>query len=251
VNSKQIQPDYGIDSPYIILGLSIAVGICLAMGLVLSRAGHSTGRWVAFAVAAYFGQGSIGMLLYSKVTKLRMREEFLNSIPWRGDEQVLDIGCGRGLLTIAAAKRLRTGKVTGVDVWLPKAMTGNRSSAVLENAAAEGVADRVTVEQADAQDLPFPDESLDIVVANFVLHEIDTVSGRQKMVEEIARVLKPGGYVALRDFIFTDVCVAELSRGGVPASRERVGGLSFWAGAILNLGFFRLYHVTGRKEVTG
>lgn len=189
------------------------------------------------------------MLIYSKVTKLRMREEFLDSIPWRGDEQVLDIGCGRGLLTIAAAQRLRTGKVTGVDVWLPMAITGNQSSAVLDNAAAEAVADRVRIQNADAQNLPFPDESFDIVVSNFVLHEIDTVSGRAKMVAEIARVLKPGGCVALRDFIFTDVCVAELSRRSVPATRRRVGGLGFWVGAILNFGFFRLYHVTGRKEM--
>ena len=41
------------------------------------------------------------------------------SIRWHltGDEKVLDVGCGRGLLLIGAAKRLKSGKATGIDVW--------------------------------------------------------------------------------------------------------------------------------------
>ncbi|MBA0085829.1 MAG: 50S ribosomal protein L11 methyltransferase, partial [Acidobacteria bacterium Pan2503] len=57
------------------------------------------------------------MLFYSKVGKLALRERLLDKIPWRGDESVLDVGCGRGLLAVGAAKRVSSGTVTGVDVW--------------------------------------------------------------------------------------------------------------------------------------
>src|SRR5215208_5553655 len=56
-------------------------------------------------------------ILFSKVGKYRECERLLDSIPWRGDEIVLDVGCGRGLLLVGAAKRLRTGRAVGVDIW--------------------------------------------------------------------------------------------------------------------------------------
>jgi arsenite methyltransferase len=243
----QRKPDYGLDSPVIIAGLLVVGTIALAAGLLRPHLFGLPTRWIGVISGAYCLQGVVGLVYYAKAGKLRMREEFLNSIPWRGNETVLDIGCGRGLLLVAAAHRLTTGHAVGVDVWLPKAMTGNRLNSALENAALEGVRDRVEVKEADARKLPFPDASFDIVVSNFVLHEMTTDADREKMVQEIARVLKPGGYVALRDFIFTDTCVETLRHNGVDANRERVGSLSYWVGAIVNFGFFRLYHVTGRK----
>jgi arsenite methyltransferase len=241
-------PDYGIDSPALVAGLFTAGLVFAAVGLLLPHLFQLPMRWIGIAAALYFFQGAMGMLFYSKVGKLRMRERFLDSVPWRGDEQVLDVGCGPGLLFIAAARRLTTGRAIGVDVWSPKAITANRPEAILENAALEGVRDRVDVKEGDARDLPFPNAVFDIVVSNFVLHEMNTDADREKMAREIARVLKPGGHVALRDFIFTQDCVRELQRNGIEnAQRERVGRLSFWVGAILNFGFFRLYHVTGKK----
>ena len=68
------------------------------------------------------------------------------------------------------------------------------------------------------------------------------------MMQEVARVLKPGGRVALVDFIFTDECVADLRKFGVVAKRLREGFLSFWISAILNLGAVKTYHVIGTKS---
>jgi ubiquinone/menaquinone biosynthesis C-methylase UbiE len=169
-------------------------------------------------------------------------------IPWRGDEIVLDVGCGRGLLLVGAARHLTTGKTVGVDVWLPHAMSGNRPGAVLENAAIEGVADRVEVRQGDVRQLPFDDASFDVAVSNFVLHEMNTAADREKMLREILRVLRPGGQVALIDFIFTGECVEVLRRAGAGnAKRSRVGGMSFWISTVLMLGSFQLYRVTATK----
>lgn len=53
--------------------------------------------------------------------------------------------------------------------------------------------DRVEVKQGDARKLPFADQTFDVVVSNFVVHEMKTKADRETMMHEIARVLKPGG----------------------------------------------------------
>jgi cyclopropane fatty-acyl-phospholipid synthase-like methyltransferase len=73
---------------------------------------------------------------------------------------VLDVGCGRGLLLIGAAKRLTTGKAVGVDIWQTEDLSGNRPEATLENARLERVAERVGVKDGDARRLPFADGTL-------------------------------------------------------------------------------------------
>jgi cyclopropane fatty-acyl-phospholipid synthase-like methyltransferase len=74
------------------------------------------------------------MVWSSKVGKLRERERLLDAVPWRGDETVLDVGCGRGLLLTAAARRIPDGKVIGVDIWQEVDQSGNRPEATWANA---------------------------------------------------------------------------------------------------------------------
>ena len=74
-----------------------------------------------------------------------------------------------------------------------------------------------------------------------------TQSDREAMMHEIARVLKPGGRVALVDFVFTDECVDALRKFRVEAERARDGFVSFWISAVLNFGAVRTYRVFGRK----
>ena len=235
--------NYGLDSPGIVATLLFLGLALLLLGNVVSRAWH----WVAYFAGGYFLFGALGMLFYSKAGKPKMAQRLLDKISWRGDERVLDVGCSRGLLTVAAAHRVPKGSVTGVDVWNRVALSGNRSESVLENAKIEGVEDRVEVKQGDAQDLPFPAGSFDVVISNFVVHEMKDRSAREKMMREIARVLRPGGHVALVDFIFTDDCVKDLSSSGVESRRVRDGLLSFWVSAILNFGAVKTYHVVGKK----
>lgn len=238
------KPNYGIDSPVIVATLSFLALASLLAGL---RA-HTGWRWVGYGLGAYFFLGAAGFLFYSKVGKLGLRERLLDKIPWRGDERVLDVGCGRGLLTVGAAHRVPTGCVVGVDVWNPRAISGNRAESVRENATTEGVGPRVEAKEGDARKLPFEDGSFDVVVSNFVVHELQERSDREQMMREVARVLKPGGRVALVDFIFTDVCVEDLRKFGVEAERTRDGFLSFWISAILNFGAVKTYYVVGRKN---
>src|SRR5262249_40992277 len=160
--------NYGIDSPYIIAGELIAAAVLISAGFALPHLFGLPARWIFLALGFFLVSSAAGMISYSKSGKFRIRDELLDTISWDGHETVLDVGCGRGLLLVGAAHRLTTGKAIGVDVWLPKALTGNAPAGVLENAAIEGVAERIEVKQGDARSLPFPDQSFDIVLSNFV-----------------------------------------------------------------------------------
>ena len=154
----------------------------------------------------------------------------------------------RRLLLIGAARRVPKGSAVGVDKWVRGALTGNGAEAVLSNAEAEGVAARIEVVEGDVRRLPFPEAAFDVVLSNFVVHEVDTQQDREQMMSEMMRVLTPGGRLALVDFIFTSECVDILRRSDIHnLRRTRVGGLSSMLGTILMFGTFRIHMVTGSK----
>lgn len=203
--------DYGLDGPPVIRGFAL-VGVALVVvgGLIylLLDTVQPLLAWILLScsiVAGLLSFLSAGLMVRSsKVGKLRQREKLMDLVNLRGDEMVLDVGCGRGLLLNMAAKRLTTGKAVGIDLWQAEDLTDNRPEATLANAEAEGVADRVEVKTADMQQIPFMDETFDVAVASMSIHNIRDQDGRAKAVREIARVLKPGGRVALQDFQCTD-----------------------------------------------
>jgi ubiquinone/menaquinone biosynthesis C-methylase UbiE len=130
--------------------------------------------------------------------KLRVWERELDRAGLQGNEQLLDLGCGRGAVLIEAAKRLPTGRAVGVDLWT-KDQSGNRPEVTLANAAAAGVADRVEVRTADMTALPFPDASFDVVTSAMAIHNIPSSEGRYRAVDEAMRVLRPGGQLIVAD----------------------------------------------------
>lgn len=243
------KPNYGIDSPGIVIGLLVVSGLAFASTRFLPHLFHLNVRWLEWIACIYFLAGALGMLNYNKSGKLRFRDRILASLPWRGDESVLDVGCGRGLLLIGAAQRLDSGRAVGVDVWLPAAIVGNKPKAVLENAKLMGVGGFVRLAAGDARRLPFRDASFDILVSNYVIHEVNTHDDRKQLASEMVRVLKPGGHLAVTDFIFTREFVDLLRQAGMQdAERTQLGGaFSFWLSAILSLGTTRNYLVTASK----
>jgi ubiquinone/menaquinone biosynthesis C-methylase UbiE len=188
--------NYGIDAPTVLRNLAIGAVACLGGGLVLRHYGYSfwrifVGPGVGFTFAA-------SMMLWSSLFgKFRSRDSLLNAVPWRGDEQVLDVGCGHGLMLIGAAKRLTTGRATGIDIWQDVDQANNSAAATLHNAELEGVS--VDVQNGDARQIPFPDASFDVVVSSLALHNIYDRKERESALGEIARVLKPGGHAAILD----------------------------------------------------
>ena len=219
--STSTRPDYGIDAPGVVRNLFIvaAVGFTLALtarfGLwswVIAHIGISRTGLFAGLSCGFMG---FWMLYDSKIGKLRERERLLDLIPWRGTEAVLDLGCGRGLLLIGAARRLTTGRATGLDLWQSEDLTGNKPEATLDNARREDVADRVEVRTGDMRKMPFPDGSFDVVVSNVAIHNVYDREGRESTMSEIARVLKPGGRVVIHDIRYVGEYAAALKKRGL------------------------------------
>jgi len=126
-------------------------------------------------------------------------QRLLDMVPWTGTERVLDVGCGPGLTLVAAAKRLTTGKATGLDRWLVIHGERNNSKEItLENARLEGVADRIEVQDGDAAAMPFADDSFDVVVSTFVFHHLPPAVQRGAL-REAVRVARPGGRILIAD----------------------------------------------------
>ena len=241
------RPDYGLDAPGVVRNLAIGG----AAALVLAAAAFPLG-WAPLArmaTGATIGcLFSAGCLVWSsKVDKVRGRDRLLDSLPWRGDEVVLDVGCGRGLLLIGAAKRLTTGKAVGVDIWQAEDLSGNRPEATQENARLEGVADRVEVKDGDARRLPFADGTFDVVVSKWVLHNIYNAAERDTAVREIARVLKPGGRVLIGDVRHTGRYAQMLRQSGLEDVRRSPESVPALLIAAITLGFAYPAIVRARK----
>ncbi len=104
--------------------------------------------------------------------------------------EAADLGCGPGQLVIELARRSPGLHVTGIDLSDEMIDRGQ------DNARRAGVAARVSFRRGDAQQIPFPDASLHLVVSTLSLHHwSDPVA----VLDEIARVLRPGGAFLIFD----------------------------------------------------
>ena len=188
--------NYGIDAPTVVRNMLAGGAALLVIGLT-SRLRPLIGPGVGLTI------GGLLMIWASKVGKIRLARRAIERLRLGGDERVLDVGCGHGLMLIAAARQLTTGRAVGVDIWSQRDQAGNRPEATLRNAELEGVRDRVEVSDGDARQLPFDAGTFDIVVSNLVIHNIADRAGREQALREIGRVLKPGGRLAIIDIART------------------------------------------------
>ncbi|QMV19855.1 methyltransferase domain-containing protein [Granulicella sp. 5B5] len=218
------KPNYGVDAPGVLRNLFLVGGGALLLSFFVPHTVHLgavvdfrsslrwTGGWFVFSSALF--------LLYVKYGKFQHRDFMLSLYNWRGNEQVLDVGCGRGLLLAGAAKHLTTGHATGLDIWSNVDMGGNSEAATLHNLQLEGVSQRCSLVSEDAQQMPFPDDSFDVVVSNLCLHNIYDRSARLRALHQIVRVLKPGGIALISDYKLTGEYAAEFTDAGLIVQRR-------------------------------
>jgi arsenite methyltransferase len=135
--------------------------------------------------------------------------------PWKmgrlaAGERVLDLGSGAGTDSLIAAQMVApNGRVTGID--MTPAMLAKARAAVAEL----GVANVEFVE-AEAEHLPFADESFDVVVSNGV---IDLIPDKDAVFSELYRVLAPGGRIQIADVTIQN-----------PVSEEGRRNIDLWTG---------------------
>jgi arsenite methyltransferase len=125
-------------------------------------------------------------------------------------ERVLDLGSGAGTDSLIAAQMVgEHGKVTGIDMT-PQMLAKARAAATELGAA------NVEFVEADAERLPFADESFDVVISNGV---IDLIPDKDAVFAELHRVLAPGGRMQIADVTIQN-----------PVSEEGRRNIDLWTG---------------------
>lgn len=201
--TPSLKVNYGIDAPGVIRNLLLAGAVALLIGIFgppIIKLGpvqiESHGFiWMGISVAF----GGLWMLIYSVYGKYIHRDRMLNLVTWKGDEQVLDIGTGRGLLLIGVAKRLISGKTTGIDIWNAEDLSANSMDNTYKNAELEGVADKIAIYNENALQMSFANERFDLIFSNECLHNIAKPADRAAACAEILRVLRRGGIAVISD----------------------------------------------------
>lgn len=208
-------PSYGIDGPNALAGLTGSAVLAAAVTGGLRRAGLRVPALVAGLGAATAGTLATSMLAYSLLGKTALRDILLDEVPWRGDETVLDIGTGAGLMLIGAAARTR-GALLGVDIWTRRDLTGNGAGRAVENAHRADVT--VALAHGDAQRLPVRDGAVDVVLSVLCLHNVPSPA---QSCHEIRRVLAPGGRVVIADYEGTAAYARTFAEAGLTVRTSR------------------------------
>ena len=216
---------YGIDAPYAPAFIAVHDRRRTSSLAIIS------GSWRTL-LPAPFMLAILGFYLHTTLRgKFVVWAELLDQLNLRGDERILDLGCGRGAVLLMAAQHLTTGRAVGVDLWRSVDQSGNSPEATRRNAIAEGVADRVELHTGDMTALPFEDDSFDVVVSSLAIHNISGSAGREKAISEAVRVLRPGGRLMIADIRATRQHQAQLAKIGMSeVARRRLGWRFWWGG---------------------
>lgn len=228
---------YGIDAPYVPAQLAGGGLACLASAELVRRNAArlpsgtvGLARWSLSSGGAVLLSWAVVFLHATSSGKFRVWERLLDELALRGDEELLDIGCGRGAVLLAAARQLPNGRAHGLDLWHRSDQSGNAESVTASNACAEGVNDHVELHTGDMTALPFPDASFDMVTSSLAIHNLPTLRARCKALDEALRVLRPGGRLVVADIRSTSDYAHHLRQAGAANVSLRNLGPLFWYG---------------------
>ena len=121
----------------------------------------------------------------------RMRRGLLAQMGDLSNKKVLDVGSGTGTMSILIKKAFPTGEVTGLD--------GDPQILEMARSKARSLGLEIQFDQGMSFELPYPNESFDVVLTSMMLHHL-TRDDKQKTALEMYRVLRPGGQLCGADF---------------------------------------------------
>ena len=222
--------DYGFDAPYVPIMLGSIGLIFTIIGIIALLASSLFAALFCLIYGILMLLSSASYVYTTRIGKFKSWDTILSQLALHGDEQVLDMGCGRGAILLMVAKLLPRGKATGVDLWRASDQSGNALSTTEQNAKLEGVSDRVELQTGDMRKLPFPNNSFDLILSSLAIHNIPNEAGRDKAIDEAIRVVKPGGRIVIADFRHVRQYKQRLSQKGMAHVTYRTLNWRFWYG---------------------
>jgi arsenite methyltransferase len=218
---------YGIDAPVVVCKLSLGGVALVVAGIIFVALGFDVENSLALAGLCMM-LAAAWMLISSLWLKAMVMRSMLDERNWRGDEVVLDVGSGKGLVAIEAAKRALEGRVYAIDLWSRDDLSSNGPEALLANARLARVDRRIAISTGDARKLPYADRTFDVATSMTAIHNIRDLQGRQAAISEIWRVTKPGGQILIFDIWYARAYLRHLRILGATDARL-LGPVFLWA----------------------
>ena len=131
---------------------------------------------------------ALNHILSLDIDKIWRRKALKQIVDAPAPVQVLDLACGTGDFSIAIAKALNSGHVTGVD------LSEGMLAVMREKVDKVGLSETISIEEGDGENLRFPDNTFDRVTIAFGIRNFED---RPKGLKEMLRVLKPGGRLVI------------------------------------------------------
>lgn len=134
--------------------------------------------------------------LYDPLLKWGMREEavkgrLIERANIQPGQHVLDLGCGTGTLVVMLKQSIPEAQVTGLDA--------DEQVLGIARTKAERANMQIQLDHGLAYELPYPDDSFDVVLSSFVIHHL-TSPDKLRAFKEVRRALRPDGWFHLLDF---------------------------------------------------
>jgi arsenite methyltransferase len=222
---------FGVDAPKVPVVMGVVALLLLIICCVLMITDRSGAGLVTMIFAAFFVLCAFSHLYTTLHGKFVWWADLLDDARLKGDEYAVDLGCGRGAVMISLAKRLTTGRVSGIDLWRSKNQSGNNIEAIKHNARVCGVEDRVELNTGNITTLPYFDGQFDLVVSSLAIHNLKAREDRRQAITEAIRVLEPGGKIIIADISHTDEYADWLTEAGMESvTLQDLGVRGWWGG---------------------